>query len=82
MLLGEIWNFSSFSLTKAKYSVSKFNGTFVPVNWGSSKEWNLISIKLPDSINGFNNESYNSLDWSKNYDALIYIENMYPNTLK
>lgn len=33
-------------------------------------------------INGFNNESYNSLDWSKNYDALIYIENMYPNTLK
>jgi hypothetical protein len=28
----------------------------VPVNCGSSKEWNLISIKLPDSINGFNNE--------------------------
>ena len=56
MLLGEIWNFSNFSLTNAKYSLSKLIGAFVPVNCGSAKEWNLISIKLPDSINGFNNE--------------------------
>ena len=58
--------------------IHKYN---YPFCWLTLKD-NKNVIGKTAMINGFNNESYNSLDWSKNYDALIYIENMYPNTLK
>ena len=58
--------------------IHKYN---YPFCWLTLKD-NKNVISKTAMINGFNNESYNSLDWSKNYDALIYIENMYPNTLK
>ena len=58
--------------------IHKYN---YPFCWLALKD-NKNVISKTAMINGFNNESYNSLDWSKNYDALIYIENMYPNTLK
>lgn len=43
------------------------------------KENNWIKNKSAMII-GFNN-SFQSSDWSKNFDALIYIDNMYPNYL-
>lgn len=58
--------------------IHKYN---YPFCWLALKDNKNITGKTA-MINGFNNSSYSSSDWSKNYDALIYIENMYPNTLK
>lgn len=58
--------------------IHKYNHPFC---WLTLKDNKNVNGKTA-IINGFNNASYSSSDWSKNFDALIYIENMYPNTLK
>jgi erythromycin esterase len=58
--------------------VSKFKYPFCYLSLNKLEGIN----KMTASINGFNNKGYSSSDWFKNFDGIIYIETMYPNTLK